>query len=70
MNVKEIKEFLTGVVYMELEEEYRYQLEGGERDKQYLAKLIKSYQWLIKNTSMPIVESMIIQDMIDKYLKD
>lgn len=70
MNVKEIKEFLTGVVYQELEEEYKYQLEGGERDKQYLAKLIRSYQWLIKNTSMPIVENMIIQDMIDKYLKD
>lgn len=70
MKVKDIKEFLSGLVYRELEEEFRYQQDGGERDKQYLAKLIKSYQWLIKNTSMPIVESMIIQDMIDKYLKD
>lgn len=70
MSVKEIKDFLTGVVYQELEQEYIYQCEGGERDKAYLSKLILSYQWLIKNTSMPIIENSIINDMINKYLKD
>lgn len=70
MSVKEMKDFLSYLVYRELEEEYNYQCDGGEMDKEYLAQMIKCYQWLIKGTSMPLVESYIIKDMIDKYLKD
>lgn len=68
MNVKEMKDFLSFLVYRELEEEYNYQCNGGDIDKEYLTKLIKCYQWLIKGTSMPLVENYIIKDMIEKYL--
>jgi len=70
MKVKEIKEFLRFLVYRELEQEYQYQENGGDIDKEYLAKLIMSYGWLIKNTSLPIIESTIINDMVEKYLKN
>lgn len=70
MKVKEMKEILARLVYQELEEEHNYQVDGGEQNKQYLAQLICCYQWLIKGTSMPIVENLIIEDMIKKYLKD
>jgi hypothetical protein len=69
MKVSEMKEFLRPIVDRELEEEYNYQLNGGEEDKQYLAKLIACKQWLIKGTSMPLIENMIIKDDIDKYLR-
>lgn len=69
MSVKEIKEFLRGLVQRELEEEYNYQKNGGSEDKEYLATLIKCKQWLIKNTTMPLVESMIIKEDVEKYLK-
>lgn len=69
MKVKEMKELLRELVDRELEEEHYYQLDGGEKDKQYLAQLIACKQWLIKGTSMPLIESMIIKDDIDEYLK-
>lgn len=69
MKVSEMKEFLRRLVDRELEEEYNYQLNGGREDKEYLAKLITCKKWLIKGTSMPLIESMIIKDDIDEYLK-
>ena len=70
MKVSEMKELLRRLVDRELEEEYNYQCEGGTEDKEYLAQLIKCKQWLIKGTSMPLIESMIIKDDIDTYLKE
>lgn len=69
MKVKEMKEFLRFLVQKELEQEYQYQLNGGEEDKEYLAKLISCKQWLIKGTTMPLVENMIIQEDIETYLR-
>lgn len=68
MKVKEMKEFLRWLVQKELGEEYEYITNGGEKDKEYLAKLIACKQWLIKGTSMPLIENSIIQDDIEKYL--
>ena len=69
MKVNEMKEILRRLVDIELEEEYNYQLDGGEKDKQYLTQLIACKQWLIKGTSMPLIENMIIKEDIDEYLK-
>jgi hypothetical protein len=79
MKVKEMKELLRMLVEKELEEEYYYQAttfisnDGTKtrmsEDKEYLAQLIACKQWLIKGTSMPLIESMIIKEDIEKYLK-
>lgn len=68
MNTKQIKEFLASVVYMELENEYLYQSNKEVKDTEYIYKLIESYKYLIKNTSIPIIEKNIIDDMINKYI--
>ena len=70
MNSKQIKEFLASVVYMELEQEYLYQSDKPIKDTEYIYKLIESYRYLIKNTSLPIIEDTIINDMIDKYINN
>ena len=70
MKVNDIKKFLRELVDRELEDEYRYQINGGDEDKEYLIQLIKCKQWLIKGTSIPIVESMIIKEDIEKYIKE
>ena len=70
MNSKQVKEFLASVVYMELEQEYLYQSSKDIKDTEYISKLIESYKYLIKNTSIPIIEDTIINDMIDKYINN
>ena len=68
MNTKQIKDFLASVVYMELENEYRYQSDKQVKDTEYIYKLIESYKYLIKGTTIPIIEKTIIDDMINKYI--
>ena len=68
MKVKEIKEFLRNLVERELDEEFEYQQSGGGEDKEYLAKLIKCKAWLIKGTSMPLIERTLIEEDILEYL--
>lgn len=70
MNSKQVKEFLASVVYMELEQEYLYQSSKDIKDTEYISKLIESYRYLIKDTSLPIIEDTIINDMIDKYINN
>jgi len=70
MKVKEIKEMLRALVQKELEEEYNYQINGGDLDKEYLTRLIRCKQWLIKGTSMPLIENCIIKEDIEKYIED
>lgn len=70
MNSKQVKEFLASVIYMELEQEYLYQSSKDIKDTEYISKLIESYRYLIKDTSLPIIEDTIINDMIDKYINN
>ena len=71
MTIQETKEFIDWLLKRELEEEYRYQQDGGDEDKEYLVKLIQARKYIRNRNAKGwdrFITSYIVNDDVAKYL--